>query len=112
MFYSGGSTVKQISISVHTPKRELRLTSWDFHLIDGTRRVAGRSRGAERSAIFVREVEAFVTAIRESNPSLIRSLVADAMRTQRVIDLIPVGPLANRLPGRAVQPYSPSAYVR
>jgi predicted dehydrogenase len=88
MFYSGGSAVKQINISVHTPKRELRLTSWDFDLIDGTRRVAGRGRGTERSAIFVREVEAFVTAIRDSNPSLIRSTVADAMRTQRVIDLI------------------------
>jgi predicted dehydrogenase len=88
VLYSGESAVKQINISIHTPKRELRLTSWDFDLIDGTRRVAGRSRGSERSEIFVREVEVFVRAIRESNPSLIRSTVADAMRTQRVVDLI------------------------
>jgi predicted dehydrogenase len=88
VFYSGDSAVKQINISIHTPKRELRLTSWDFDLIDGSRRVAGRGRGMERSAIFVREVEVFVRAIRESNPSLIRSTVADAMRTQQVIDRI------------------------
>jgi predicted dehydrogenase len=88
VFYSGESAVKQINLSVHTSKRELRLASWDFDLIDGTRRVAGRSRGTERSAIFVREVEVFVRAIRESNPSLIRSTVADAMRTQQVIDRI------------------------
>jgi predicted dehydrogenase len=98
VFYSGGSAVKQINISVHTPNRELRLTTWDFDLVDGARRVAGRGRGTERSAIFLREVAAFVTAIRESNPSLIRSTVADAMRTQRVVDLIRESASKDRLP--------------
>lgn len=88
LMYSGRSAVKQIGLQLHTSSGEIRLSTWDFDLQYDGRRVPGRARGASREAVFAIEVEAFIEAVRHSDRSLVRSSVADAVRTQRVVDAL------------------------
>jgi predicted dehydrogenase len=88
LLYSGGSTVKQIGLRLHTASGEIRLETWDFNLHYDGRRVPGRPRGAERSAIFATEVQTFIEAVGQSNRLLVKSTIADAVRTQCVVDTL------------------------
>ena len=88
LLYSGESTVKQIGLRLHTPKGEVQLNGWDFDLRYDGRHVPGRPRRSERGSVFTREVQSFVDAVRHRKPALIRSTVADAVRTQSVVDRV------------------------
>lgn len=81
LVHSCASNTKSIGLSVVTTDGAHRLDGWDFD--DGV-----DPPEVDRDAVFGRETDAFLAAVRAKDPSLVRSDVLDAARTQAVVDAI------------------------
>lgn len=86
--YSNQSTVKQIGITVFTSTGPVSLDTWNFDLTCDGQRIPGSDAGADRSAIFLLEVDQFLKAVRYGDRASVRCSVLDAIRTQRVVDAV------------------------
>jgi predicted dehydrogenase len=85
LFYSCLARTKQIGLQVFTRDGRIALEGWDLELRrDGTAPEAP----PEKEAVFVKEVAAFFDALDSGRPGDVRSDLADAVRTQRVVDSI------------------------
>ncbi len=81
--FSCKGSEKQIGINVMTRKAERRLEGWDFHDPTDPQPV---HYGQNREEIFYVETQCFLDAIRTSNPGRVRCSLADAQKTQRLVD--------------------------
>jgi myo-inositol 2-dehydrogenase/D-chiro-inositol 1-dehydrogenase len=74
---------KQIGLRVFTPRGQLVLEGWDFKWQNSP--VFGEG-GDPSEDVFLSECGAFLTAVRTGDTAAIRCDLADAMKTQRVVD--------------------------
>lgn len=83
LFYSCQAQAKAMGLRLFTSVGETALQDWDFH--EGP---AVAASAADRNRIFVTETHAFLTAVTRGDAGGIRCDVADAMRTQHVLDAV------------------------
>lgn len=83
LLYSCAALGKSIDIDLFRRTGPLALTGWDFQLVQ-----QGKPADApeDKQAIFTREVAQFFRAVASGQTSAVRSSVADAARTQAVVD--------------------------
>jgi predicted dehydrogenase len=75
---------KQIGCRVFTPRGQLVLDGWDFRWVPS---VFGDGSDLDPAEdVFVAECKAFLDAVRTGDPAGIRCDLAEAMKTQRVVD--------------------------
>jgi predicted dehydrogenase len=78
---------KQIGLRVFTPKGQISLEGWDFKWESSA--VFGDGRDLDPAEdVFLAECAAFLDAVRSGDAHEIRCDLAEAMRTQRVVDAI------------------------
>jgi len=80
---------KQIGCRVFTPRGQLALEGWDFRLSPSTAFGDGRDLDAAED-VFLAECATFLDAVRSGDASPIQCDLAEAMRTQRLVDAVRV----------------------
>jgi len=88
LFYSCLANKKQIDLRIFSPGGMVALQDWDLQLRCDDGLAIENNPPPEEGPIFVKEVAAFLNTITSDGPSFIRSDLADALRTQQVIDAI------------------------
>ena len=86
IFYNCEAKEKDIRIHIFCEDGTLDFEGWDLAMTRNT--IDGRLPEAEQDEIFVKETRAFMNAIRHGDQSLIECDLAQAYRTQQVVDKI------------------------
>lgn len=76
---------KQIGCRIFTPRGQLTLEGWDFRLAPIVQ-LGDLPGAAGEEDVFFAETSAFLAAVQSGDARAIRCDLADAMRTQRVVD--------------------------
>lgn len=85
--YSCAANTKDIGLRVLTADGALELAGWEFQLRAAPNPAHSLGDpGAED--VFITETRAFIDAVRSDNGSMVRSDLADALRTQAAVDAI------------------------
>jgi len=88
LLYSCGAPQKDIGLSIFTRDGAMHLDGWDFRLADDA---GGGAEPADADDPFAAETRAFIDALQSGDRSMIRSTMADAYETQRVMEQLRSG---------------------
>lgn len=88
LLYSCGAPEKDIGLSVFTRDGAMHLDGWEFRLTDNTGSTAEQSSADDP---FAAETRTFISALHSGDRSIIRSTMADAYETQRVVEQLRSG---------------------
>jgi predicted dehydrogenase len=86
IFYTCEAKAKDIRMQLFCEDGTLGFEGWDFVLTRNT--VNGKLPEQEEEEIFIKETRAFLDAVRYSDQSLIECDLAEAFRTQQVVDAV------------------------
>ena len=88
LLYSCGAPQKDIGLSVFTRDGAMHLDGWDFRLADDA---GGGAEPSDADDPFAAETRAFISTLHSGDRSIIRSTMADAYETQRVVEQLRSG---------------------
>jgi predicted dehydrogenase len=88
LFYGCVADRKQIGLRFFSPQGSLTLEGWEMNLVEGADPGPGDDPRPQAGSVFAREVAAFFGAIKDGDPTWIKSDLVDAACTQRAVDAI------------------------